>query len=92
MSVNAFDEMMSFHKANSCIHEGTWASEKFHQRAVEALQQLQNDAELGRKLRALVSGGPFDLTDSPKSLIAACKQMIADQATAGSLDDNKSGV
>jgi len=39
-----------------------------------------SDAELGRKLRELVSGRKLDLTDSPASFITICKQMVADQA------------
>lgn len=40
------------------------------------------DAELGRKLRELVGGGKFDLTDSPASFISTCKQLVADQDAA----------
>jgi hypothetical protein len=39
-----------------------------------------DDAELGRKLRELVGGGKFDVTDSPTSFMNTCRQMVADMA------------
>lgn len=38
---------------------------------------LRANADIGRKVRALVDGGPFDLTDSPKSFIETCRQLVA---------------
>lgn len=84
MATSAFDEVMGFHQQHAKLHEGTWASEQFHQRAVAELQQLSRDAELGRKLREMVGGGKFDLTDSPASFIDTCKQMVADQTATNS--------
>ncbi|MYM92656.1 hypothetical protein [Duganella vulcania] len=92
MTTSAFDEMMTFHKTHANVHQGTWASEQFHQRSVVELQQLARDAELGRKLRELVGGGKFDLTDSPKSFVSTCVQLVSDQAAADQFSQEEVGL
>lgn len=36
-----FEEIQSFHVQHSHLHDGTWASERFHQRASELLEAMR---------------------------------------------------
>ena len=43
-------------------------------------EQDAKDAEIGRKVRIMLSGGAFDLTDSPKFFMSNCIRMIQEQS------------
>lgn len=48
---------------------------------LDRYEAMEADAEIGKRVRRLVDGGPFDLTDSPKSFIDNCKNFV-EQAAA----------
>ena len=46
---------------------------------VKAEREALADQELGRLVRKMLSGGSLDLSDSPKSFLANCQQIIKEQ-------------
>jgi hypothetical protein len=53
-------------------------------------EQAVRDAEIGKRVRRMVDGGPLDLRDSPKSFIATCERLVQ-EADAALSDAGRKG-
>lgn len=58
-------------------------------RTQDQANQEGRDAELGKRIRLLVDGGPFDLTDSPQSFIETVKRLAEETAGHAGIQANE---
>jgi len=40
------------------------------------IAELKNHAAIGRRVKAMITDGPFDLRDSPKSFMSNCEALL----------------
>lgn len=80
MEGEANKEMLELEVFKRNIGDGLYSSapkeEHWENFARSLAQRLEEAQKLLRKLKSLVDGGPFDLTDSPKSFIETVRRLV----------------
>jgi hypothetical protein len=59
--------------------------------ALRSRPEDRGNAEIGKRVRQLVDGGPFDLRDSPMSFTATCERLVAEADATMAQQEKKDG-